>query len=212
MNAAYLEEAQETTSADWIKSISQASNRKLESTGIQSVSDALLGLPKFYTGDEAVRGDSLSESLWRDRPAHVIGTGHPSSSSRQHTGERDQGLNNELAQAESMLERPRDEDEEDTSAFSSETLLRAKTFLLGQSKQFRKICGHFPPVPRIGSGPNGSVDLYWKEKDWELLINIPAEDGKMATFYGDDYGAQKIKGSFDPNSFNYGIVPWLIRS
>lgn len=133
--------------------------------------------------------------------------------SKAHAEEEDRALTAELARAESMLEHAEEaEDEDDPPGFSSEALLRAKTFLLGQSKQFRKICGHFPPVPRIGPGPKGSVDLYWKEKDWELLINVPAESGKLATFYGDDHGAQKIKGSFNPNSFNYGIVPWLIRS
>jgi hypothetical protein len=130
----------------------------------------------------------------------------------QLTEEQDTTLFAQLAQAESRLEHPEDEDDEEASSFSSEALIRAKAFLLAQSEQFRKICGYFPPTPRIGPGPNGSIDLYWKEKDWELLINIPAESGKMATFYGDDYGAQKIKGSFDPSSFNYGIIPWLIRS
>jgi hypothetical protein len=126
--------------------------------------------------------------------------------------DEDHALNEELAHAENLLGQPIDEDEEGSSSFSSETLLRAKTFLLAQSKQFHKISGYFPPVPHIGSGPNGSIDLHWKQNDWELLVNIPVESSKMATFYGDDYGAQKIKGSFDPTSLHYGIVPWLIRS
>ncbi len=134
------------------------------------------------------------------------------SASLEHTEERDSALLTELARAGSLLGRAEDEDDEDLETFSSETLLRAKTFLLAQSNQFRKICDYFPPAPRIGVGPGGSVDLYWKESDWELLINIPDDVGKMATFYGDDYGSQKIKGSFDPKSFHYGIVPWLIRS
>lgn len=130
----------------------------------------------------------------------------------EHTEEKDVALLEELVRAESMLGCPGDEDDEDTLSFSSETLFRAKNFLLAQSNQFHKICGYFPSAPRIGPGPNGSIDLYWKEQDWELLINIPPESGKMATFYGDDYGSQTIKGSFDPKSFHYGIVPWLIRS
>ena len=129
-----------------------------------------------------------------------------------HEDSEDRALSEELVRAESMLERPDEDSDEEAPGLSAEALLKAKNFLLAQSKQFRKICGHFPPAPRIGPGPNGSVDLYWKEKDWELLINIPAGSGRMATFYGDDYGAQKIKGSFDPSSFNYGIIPWLIRS
>lgn len=129
----------------------------------------------------------------------------------ENVEEQDTSLIAELSRADSSLELSEDVDE-DAGIFSHEHLLRAKSFLVAQSGQFRKICGQFPPAPRIGPGPNGSIDLYWKEKDWELLINIPAESGKMATFYGDDYGSQKIKGSFDPSFFHYGIVPWLIRS
>ena len=131
--------------------------------------------------------------------------------SSEQSEEQDTSLLAEFMRAESSLEAP-DGDDEDAFLYSNDTLLRAKNFLLAQSKQFREICGYFPPAPRIGPGPNESIDLYWKEKGWELLINIPAEDGKMATFYGDDYGSQKIKGSFDPNSFHYGIVPWMIRN
>ena len=142
---------------------------------------------------------------------HVEVAAPTESASSEHAEEQDTSLVAELARAESSLAAPEEEDEE-ALGFSSEALVRAKAFLLTQSKQFRKICGYFPPAPRIGPGPRGSVDLYWKEKDWELLINVPLESTKLATFYGDDYGSQKIKGSFAPSSFHYGIIPWLIRS
>lgn len=152
----------------------------------------------------------MSPSAFRDRFQQEAPT-TPEFPSQRLIEDEDLALTEELAHAEGMLEHPQDEVEEGTAGLSTEALSRAKTFLLERSKQFRKICGYFPVVPQIGSGPNESIDLYWKEKDWELLINIPAESEKMATFYGDDYGSQKIKGSFDPSSFNYGIVPWLTR-
>ena len=69
----------------------------------------------------------------------------------------------------------------------------------------------YPPTPRIASGPDASIDLHWKQKEWELLVNIPKDDSQMAVFYGDDYGSSKIKGSFDPETINLGIVNWLMH-
>ena len=66
------------------------------------------------------------------------------------------------------------------------------------------------PVPRIGPGPEGSIDLHWKQPSWELLVNIPADANEMATFYGDNYGVQKIRGTLDPQKFNLGIAAWLM--
>ena len=73
------------------------------------------------------------------------------STSRGLSEEQDTFLFAELVREESLLGV---EDDEDAPRFCSETLLRAKTFLLAQSKQFRKICGYFPPAPRIGPGPS----------------------------------------------------------
>jgi hypothetical protein len=172
----------------------------------------LFGTLNFFTTDEPLRLVSLSESLQRNRPGYAGGAERLPSIFRERAEELDRALSVEFSHVENIFKHPGDEHDEDSPGFSESTLIRAKAFLLAQSKQFRKICGYFPPAPRIGPGPNESIDLYWKKQDWELLVNIPAESSRMATFYGDDYGSQKIKGSFNPNSFHYGIVPWLIRS
>lgn len=212
MNAAYLEEAQETNSPDWDVRPSTISTGPSELRGAPSASSALFGTPCFFTIEEPLVLTSLSESLLGDRTGYIGAAERHLKLFREKAAGRDLALDIELRRIESMIEHPDYTDEEDFPSFSITTLFRAKSFLLAQSKQFHKIFGYFPPVPQIGAGPNGSVDLYWKKTGWELLINIPAEDGKMATFYGDDYGLQKIKGSLDPNSFHYGIVPWLIRN
>jgi hypothetical protein len=212
MNAAYLEEAQETNSPDWGTLANSVLTGPSELGGEPSATNALFGTPKFFTTEEPLRLVSLSESLMGDSFVYVRGAERVRPLLRERTEGRDFALSAELSHAEGIFIHSESEGDEDSPSFSDVAMLRARIFLLAQSKQFHKICGYFPPAPRIGPGPNGSVDLYWKEKDWELLINIPADSGKMATFYGDDYGSQKIKGSFSPNSFNYGIVPWLIRS
>lgn len=123
----------------------------------------------------------------------------------------DHELRAEIDRAKQMLEIVESEDEE-YPIVSLGALSRAIEFLKAQSTKFRKTLGVSAPVPNIGPGPEGSVDLHWKRESWELLVNIPADAKQLATFYGDDFGAQKIKGSFDPKTSNNGIIMWLTNS
>lgn len=123
----------------------------------------------------------------------------------------DPDLCEEIARAEAIFEQAEEVEEEDAPLYSRETLHRASAFLKAQSAQAFRMYGAFAPVPNIGIGPNGSVDLHWKKKVWELLVNIPGDNRELATYYGDDYGEQKISGSFYQTTFDYGIVMWLMR-
>jgi hypothetical protein len=93
---------------------------------------------------------------------------------------------------------------------TKDTLGRAVSFLIAQSDKVRELRGLAAPVPDIDFGPNGSIDIHWRRRGWELLVNIPANPSQPAAFYGDDYGSQQIRGSFDPTSFNFGIATWLM--
>jgi hypothetical protein len=121
----------------------------------------------------------------------------------------DDPLRVEITRAQQMIGTPNAD--EDSLAYSRETLNVAIEFLRAQSAQFRKMYGSCPPVPLIGPGPDGSVDLHWKQEKWELLVNIPSGVNQQAAFYGDDYGIQIIKGTLNPKKVNYGIIAWLIH-
>jgi len=101
-------------------------------------------------------------------------------------------------------------DSEGGNAYTEDTLNRTIAFLMVQSDWLWDVYGVKAPVPMIGPGPNGTIDLYWKQPAWELLINIPAGSSEPATFYGHNYGSQKIKGSFDPDKVTGGIIEWLM--
>jgi hypothetical protein len=131
--------------------------------------------------------------------------------SSEPASENDLCLQAELERAEAMFEHLEDPEEE-APAYSKDALNRASAFLFAQSGRSRKMYNAFAPVPSIGPGPNGSVDLHWKRNNWELLVNIPADNNELAAFYGDNYGTQKIKGNFDPRTFDWGIIQWLMRN
>jgi hypothetical protein len=123
--------------------------------------------------------------------------------------EEDRELKAEIERAKEMLELTNDE--EVGPAYSREAFNRAISFLATHSAKGYDLCSFYPPAPKIGPGPGGSIDLHWKEEKWELLVNIPADDTRVAVFYGDDYGKANFKGSFDPRTVNRGIVAWLMH-
>jgi hypothetical protein len=202
MNAAYAEEVQEI---GWTRQAASAPNARTERISTQWGLLSLAGNQDLNPVLDLINAPSLSESLRGHRAVSLQRT-------REQSSVTDEVLRAEINRAALMLDRSGDWEDEEPVLFSQETLRRAEFFLSTQSKQFYKLFGHFPPAPHVGPGPDGSVDIFWKKERWELLVNIPADTLKMASFYGDDYGAQKIKGSFDPTSLHYGIVPWLIRS
>ena len=121
------------------------------------------------------------------------------------------GLNSEIRRARRNILSQRVLKDPDSIGYSEETLKRAVDFLTEHLLTIWSRQCVMVPVPRFGIGPNESVDLYWKQPSWELLINIPADPAALASFYGDDYGSQRIKGSFEPREFNLGIATWLMN-
>jgi hypothetical protein len=95
--------------------------------------------------------------------------------------------------------------------YSEETLDRAVAFLEMHIDRLWRSYGVRAPIPTIGPGPAGSVDLFWEWASWKLLVNIPAAPDTLATFYADDRGRQRTKGSFDSNEFSPGIAACLTR-
>jgi len=66
------------------------------------------------------------------------------------------------------------------------------------------------PLPRLGPGPEESVDAHWKDRDMDLLVNFPAK-GK-ASFYGDQGpGSQGFSGALDPEDKIDVVLGWLSR-
>jgi hypothetical protein len=122
---------------------------------------------------------------------------------------RREELEAEIEQAKALVNDGPFVDEE-IGSYSSQTLQRAIEFLKTHIEWVWRKRGKNAPLPTIGPGPDRSIDLYWKEQSWKLLVNIPAGDEALATFYGDDYGTQTTKGSVHPKELSLAIVAWLM--
>ena len=148
--------------------------------------------------------EAVKVEEWTERKACPASWGEPG-------GERPSNdlLKVGIEQARRILELSDNWDGEGSPGYSEDTFNRATTFLTTHARWLWESHCVRLPVPMIGPGPDGTVDLHWKEPSRELLVNIPADANEMATFYGDNYGTQKISGSVDPNNFNFGIIAWL---
>jgi hypothetical protein len=86
---------------------------------------------------------------------------------------------------------------------------KAVLFVSKLATRIYKSYGQIIKTPRIYHGPNGSIDIYWENESFNLLINIPKTG--LGIFYGDNYKDNKSEGSFDPALINPNIFPFLIK-
>lgn len=116
----------------------------------------------------------------------------------------------EIDASRSMLELEDDWDGEGSPGYDEATWQRAVDFLVRNALWLNNEYGVDLQSPRIRKGPRGSIDLHWRVTDRELLVNIPAEYGSPADYYGDDgAGRQQIKGTLDPEKQGYHLMLWL---
>jgi len=115
----------------------------------------------------------------------------------------------EIERAQAILELEDDWDGEGSPPYSRTTLDRAIAFVTSYGRRLWEMHGMQLPIPKIGPGPDASIDLHWKQTSRELLVNIPADANQLSVFYGDNYGTQSIKGSIDLDDFNLVLAQWL---
>ncbi len=95
-----------------------------------------------------------------------------------------------------------------SEGYAPETWLKAVRFVAEYANWLFDLFGKTMAVPKIYHGPAGSVDVFWENEQFNLLINIPPGSA-AATFYGDNYGAQTTEGRFDPANFREALLPDL---
>lgn len=101
-------------------------------------------------------------------------------------------------------------DEEGSPSYKRTTWRRAVSHVVSHTKEMLEKHGIKVPPPRILPGPQGSIDIDWRMQDKELLINIPSDETRRGTFYGDEKGGLSIKGELNPVGINQGLLAWLI--
>jgi hypothetical protein len=114
-----------------------------------------------------------------------------------------------IEKSRELLELPPDWDGEGSPNISEETWRRATDFLRNQAEWLLEQVGVVIDTPQIAPGPNGSIDIYWRNASAELLVNIPVDKGATISFYGDTKAGSHIAGSMKDSDYNRGLWLWL---
>ena len=107
-----------------------------------------------------------------------------------------------------ILSLEKDFDSEGAEPYPSEVWIKAIRFISGYAAWLFRLFGKTIALPEIYHAPESSIDIYWENERFNLLINIPADESP-ATFYGDDFGKQVTQGKFDPENFQNALLPHL---
>ncbi len=116
-----------------------------------------------------------------------------------------------ITSSRGILDLNEDWDDQGSAAYKQATWQRACDFLERQTRLARETFRSNLPAPRILPGPDGSIDVHWKTPRLELLVNIPEDQNKLATFYGDDFGNLAIRGNLNPAEAKTALVAWLLE-
>ncbi len=96
--------------------------------------------------------------------------------------------------------------EDDVQQYDEKTWLNAIKFICDYTISLYKFSRKVIPPPQILHGPEGGIDFLWKSKRYRLLINIPCFENQLASFYGDNYNRNTVKGTFETSNINMGVL------
>lgn len=168
--------------------------------------DTLQWIPTKHSRYERSEWNPRENWEWEDHLKNL----HPADDFEHPEGGGTGGqLESEIERSRWILNLPENWDGEGAAAYTKWTWQRAIVFLKQQAEHVRE-CGSELDIPKILPGPEGSIDLHWDKQDYELLINIPSDPQRRATFYGDDRISLQIKGTLDTSTFTLGLVEWLV--
>ncbi len=110
----------------------------------------------------------------------------------------------------SMLSLEADWDDEGAGTIDKSTFARAIHFVVDYSNWLLQEQNAALAAPQIHPGPDGSIDILWRTKDYRMLINIPQDAGKQAEYYGDDKkDGNSIKGRVPTDGVKEHLALWL---
>lgn len=115
-----------------------------------------------------------------------------------------------IASSKSILGLEDDWDGEGSPGYQEATWGRAVSFLRELALGLRRRYHVAIDAPRILPSAGGSIDLHWKTASYELLVNVPADPDKPASYYGDNArGNMPIEKTCDPWSPDPKLLAWM---
>jgi len=121
-----------------------------------------------------------------------------------------------IQQSRVLLQFEDDWDGDGSSGYSESTWNRAQNFLLKNALQLWRRHKTCFDSPTIQPGPYGSIDLHWRTRKRELLINVSSNLEEPISYYGDDKdegteNAIRGKNLDDASGDTEWIFLWLMK-
>lgn len=111
--------------------------------------------------------------------------------------------------ARGLTDLPVDWDDEGASPIAEQTFQRAASFLRTTAMQLA-VWGIELPAPQISPCSDGSIDLFWKDEAFRLLVNV--QPGNAASdFFGENPRGIQVKGPFVPENHDVSYFRWLFE-
>lgn len=103
-------------------------------------------------------------------------------------------LEKNINESKYILELGDDFDGEGSIGYSVETWTRAILFISKQFNYFFKKFNIILPSPKIFHGPDGSIDMLWKQNEKIVLLNFPFNEIEKITFSASNANGDNVKG------------------
>lgn len=119
-----------------------------------------------------------------------------------------------IEKSRKLLELPNDWDGEGSPEYAFATWSKAVSFIQSSSISLWRDHKKSVDAPKILPGPDGSIDVLWKNEQRELLINFPVDADEAFAYYGDNAIGQIVKGELSPTASpasNQWLLLWLMQ-
>ncbi len=118
-------------------------------------------------------------------------------------------INKAIQESKYILDLKDDWDDEGSVGYDMSTWKRTIEFLLTLARNALNAFGVVIDTPKIYHGPNGSIDMLWKNENYKILVNFPKDGTQPASFYGNTASKETVKGTFALDS-NSNLMLFLI--
>jgi hypothetical protein len=125
---------------------------------------------------------------------------------------RHDGIRSAVQSARALTKLGENWDGEGSQGYSLMTWRRVKKFMLTHAFVSQSLFRATLPVPTINPADQGSLDVFWRLSDRQLLVNFPADETAPITYYGqNNQGDNTISGRTTGRERRLDLVAWLIQ-
>lgn len=119
-------------------------------------------------------------------------------------------LDIEIKKSEYILDLKENFDGEGSVSYTYDVWKKATEFTKRLFEYYYSVYGDTPSIPKIYHGPNNTIDIFWTNRMFDLLINVP-EVGMASFSYDEMKTKNHSDGSFNVDHSDYKLLPNIIQ-